>query len=173
MGRATSRDGTIIAFDRWGTGPPLVLVASALSDLSDAKRLVRHLSRTFTVINYDRRGRGASSDAAPYAVAREVEDIEALIDEAGGSTFVFGSPSGAVLALEAASRLGRKVSRLARFEPPFIVDDSRPPLSADYVRRLEDHVAAGRRSEAVRDFMTGGLVCPLETEEAGAHSPTT
>lgn len=90
-------------------------------------QLAELLSPHFTVFNYDRRGRGDSGDRPPYAVAREVEDIEALIDEAGGSAFVYGISSGAVLALEAASKLPNKIKKLALYEPPFILDDSRPP----------------------------------------------
>ena len=136
------------------------MVASALADRSDAKRLARHLSQDFTVINYDRRGRGRSTDSPPYSVEREVEDIEALIDAAGRPASLFGSSSGAVLALDAASRLGPKVRRLALFEPPFIVDGSRPPLDEDYARHLSGLLEAGERSEAVRLFMTQALGMP-------------
>jgi endonuclease/exonuclease/phosphatase family metal-dependent hydrolase len=119
--RVTSKDGTTIALDQSGSGPPLVLVGGALSDRSSARRLAELLTPHFTVINYDRRGRGDSGDTAPYTVEREIEDIEALIDQAGGSAFVFGSSSGAVLALEAATKLpAAKVKKLALFEPPFI-----------------------------------------------------
>ena len=159
MAEVISADGTRISFDRWGDGPPVV-VASALADRSDAKRLARHLSQDFTVVNYDRRGRGDSTDTAPYSVEREVEDIQSLIDAAGGTASLFGSSSGAVLALDAASRLGAQVSRLALFEPPFIVDASRSPLDADYARHLSSLLEAGRRSEAVRLFMIEALGMP-------------
>lgn len=155
-----SVDGTRISFDRSGQGPNVVVVSSALSDRADAKRLARHLSQHFTVTNYDRRGRGHSGDTFPYSVDREVEDIEALIDEAGGSASLFGSSSGAVLALEAASRLPDKVTHVAMFEPPFIVDDSRPPLGDDFTGTLEEHLDAGRPSQAVAYFMTDGLGMP-------------
>lgn len=89
------------------------------------------------MINYDRRGRGESGDTPPYAVEREVEDIEALIDEAGGSAFVYSISSGAVLALEAASDLPTKITKLALYEPPFILDDSRPPFPKDYVKQVQ------------------------------------
>jgi len=100
----TSRDGTTIAFKRVGAGPPLILVAAALSDRRDSRKLATLLAPSFTVINYDRRGRGASGDTHPFEVEREVEDIEALVKDVGGSAFLFGSSSGAVLALEAAAR---------------------------------------------------------------------
>ncbi len=156
----TSRDGTPIALEQSGSGPAVILVGSALSDRSDTRRLAALLAPHFTVINYDRRGRGESGDTAPYAVEREVEDIEALIDAAGGSAFVFGSSSGAVLALEAASRLPGKIRKQALYEPPFIIDDSRPPLPQDFVEQVSELVSAGRRSAAVKLFMSKGMGIP-------------
>jgi pimeloyl-ACP methyl ester carboxylesterase len=159
-GRVLSTDGTPIAFEQSGAGPSLILVSSALADRSDARRLARHLTPAFTVINYDRRGRGASGDTAPYAIAREVEDLEALIHHAGGPASLFGSSSGAALALEAAERLGDQVWRLVLFEPPFIVDDSRPPLGDDDTRQLTAHLDAGRSGPAVAFFMRRFLGMP-------------
>jgi pimeloyl-ACP methyl ester carboxylesterase len=117
-----------------------------------ARKLAERLAATFTVYIYDRRGRGQSGDTAPYAVQREVEDIAALIKEAGGSAYVFGQSSGAALALEAA-RHGLPITRLGLYEAPFIVDDTRDPVTEDYVRTLEAHLQAGRRGEAVKAFM--------------------
>jgi pimeloyl-ACP methyl ester carboxylesterase len=162
MRKVHSKDGTAIAFDQSGEGPPIILVGGALSDRSAATQLAAFLGPHFTVYAYDRRGRGDSGDTAPYAVAREVEDIDALINEAGGSAFVFGHSSGAALALEATSKLPSKVKKLALYEPPFIVDDSRPPLQADYVARLTELVAAGRRGDAVEFFMTKAVAVPIE-----------
>src|SRR5512135_3840815 len=133
LSTATSRDGTTIAFERLGSGPVIILVSPALGDRSGNANLAKVLTRNLTVINYDRRGRGASADTHPYAVAREVEDIEALLDAAGSPGYLFGSSSGAALALEAATGLGSKVKALFMYEPPFIVDDSRPPLPEDYL----------------------------------------
>jgi pimeloyl-ACP methyl ester carboxylesterase len=158
----TSKDGTTIAFDRTGAGPPLVLVGGALADRSAAAPLAALLASHLTVFAHDRRGRGGSGDTAPYAVEREVEDIAALIEEAGGSPFLFGHSSGAVLALEAARTLPRDVSKLAVYEPPFIVDDSRPPLPKEYVARLDELVSAGHRGDAVEYFMTHGPGVPAE-----------
>ena len=155
-----SADGTTIAFEQSGTGPVIVLVAAALADRAGTVKLARHLARRFTVINYDRRGRGKSTDAPPYAIAREVEDIEALIDAAGGSAFVFGSSSGAVLALEAASRLGGKVEKLLIYEPPFIVDGSHAPMPGDLIEQVTELVSAGRRNDAVKLFFTRGMGIP-------------
>jgi pimeloyl-ACP methyl ester carboxylesterase len=119
-------------------------------DRGDGVKLAKALSGHFTIINYDRRGRGSSGDTAPFSVAREVDDLEAMIDSLGTPAAIFGSSSGAALALDAAARLGSKVSRLALFEPPFIVDSSRAPISPDFERRVADHLTAGRRNDVVR-----------------------
>ena len=164
MSTVTSKDGTIIAFDRSGEGPALILVGGAFqhrsSDPSTA-RLAELLAPRFTVYHYDRRGRGDSADTAPYAVEREIEDIDALIQDAGGSAFVFGMSSGAVLALHAASA-GLAITKLALYEPPFVVDDSRPRVPADHRERLTALLVAGRRGDAVELFMTEAVGMPVE-----------
>jgi pimeloyl-ACP methyl ester carboxylesterase len=154
MNTVESRDGTAIAFDKAGRGPALILVDGALCyrGAGPSKSVAGELSADFTVYSYDRRGRGESGDAAGYAVEREVEDLAALIEEAGGSARLCGFSSGAVLALEAANR-GLGVEKLALYEPPFIVDDSRAPLPSDYAARLDRLLAAGRRGDALRLFM--------------------
>jgi pimeloyl-ACP methyl ester carboxylesterase len=126
-------------------------------------QLVGRLSERFTVFNYDRRGRGDSGDTSPYAVQRELEDLEAVIDAAGGSAFVFGSSSGAVLALEAASTVPTKITKLALYEPPFIVDGSRPPVPNDLLKQLDDAIASGKRGAAVEIFMTKAVGLPKES----------
>lgn len=164
MRTVISKDGTTIAFDQSGAGPALLLVSGALGVSSHpmGAQLVELLAQRFTVYHYDRRGRGDSGDTPPYAVAREVEDIEALIDDAGGSAYVYGLSSGAVLALEAACRLPHKVKKLALYEPPLIIDDSRPPVPKDYVEQLNAAIAAGRPGDAVEIFMTKALLIPAE-----------
>lgn len=147
-----SADGTAIAYDRSGRGPALILVAAASATRRDQAAPAAALAPYFTVFAYDRRGRGDSGDTEPYAVKREVEDLEALIDAAGGSAFVFGHSSGAVLALEAARLLPAKIKKLALYEPPFIVDDSRPAVPEDHAAQLKGLVAAGRRGDAVELF---------------------
>jgi len=159
MRKVVSKDGTAIAFDKTGQGPAIILVGGALSDRSAATPLASLLAPHFTVFAYDRRGRGDSGNAAPYAVEREVEDIDALINEAGGSAFGFGHSSGAVLALKAAARL-KRIKKLALYEPPFVVDDSRPPVPEDYVAQINDLVSAGRRGDAVEFFMTEAVGVP-------------
>jgi pimeloyl-ACP methyl ester carboxylesterase len=148
-----SKDGTAIAFDRIGHGSPLILVDGALCyrAMGPSRPLAKLLAQHFTVFTYDRRSRGDSGGTASYAVEREVEDIEALINEAGGAAFIWGVSSGAVLALEATSRL-TGVKKLAIYEAPFIVDDSRPTTKDDWVR-IAEAVAADRRSEAVKAFL--------------------
>jgi pimeloyl-ACP methyl ester carboxylesterase len=116
LGTVTSKDGTRIAFDRSGEGPALILVVGAFNDRATGAPLARSLAPHFTVFNYDRRGRGESGDTAPYAVEREIEDLDALTAEAGGSAGVFGYSSGAILALRAAAH-GRAIPRLAFYEP--------------------------------------------------------
>jgi pimeloyl-ACP methyl ester carboxylesterase len=159
-GTAASKDGTLIAFEQTGAGPVVILVAAALSDRSGTTRLAKRFAERFTVINYDRRGRGKSTDTQPYAIEREVEDIEAVIDASGGPAFVFGSSSGAVLALEAANRLGPKVRKAFLYEPPFLIDDSRPPMPDDLIKQVKGMVSAGRRNDAVKLFFTKGMGIP-------------
>jgi pimeloyl-ACP methyl ester carboxylesterase len=148
-----SKDGTAIAFKRVGQGPPVILVDGALCyrGLGPSGQLAELLSRQFTVFTYDRRGRGSSGDTAPYAVEREVEDLAALLEEAGGAAYVWGTSSGAVLALEAASRMPG-IKKLALYEAPFIVDDSRTTTEEGWVR-IGEAVEAGRRSAAVKFFL--------------------
>ncbi|HMB79124.1 MAG TPA: alpha/beta hydrolase, partial [Vicinamibacterales bacterium] len=159
----TSKDGTPIAFDRVGTGPAVIFVDGALCYRASgpSRPVAALLSNQFTVFTYDRRGRGDSANTAPYAIDREVEDLAALASEAGGSAFVCGVSSGAVLALEAASR-GVGVAKLALYEAPFIVDDTHPPIPPDFLARLNDAVASDRRGDAVRMFLTlVGLPAPF------------
>jgi pimeloyl-ACP methyl ester carboxylesterase len=155
----TSKDGTTIAFDQLGTGPGLILVGGAFEQRamdSETAQLAREplLAEHFSVITYDRRGRGESSDTLPYAVEREIDDIEALIDEAGGSAFVYGISSGAALAFEAALALGGKVKKLALYEPPYNDDETARQAWRDYRKQLGEVLAEGRRGDAVGLFMT-------------------
>ncbi len=155
METVTSRDGTPIAFDRIGAGPAVIVVDGALCYRASGPSapVARRLAERFTVYTYDRRGRGDSGDAAqPYSIDREVEDLAALINLAGGAAFLFGASSGAVLALEAASR-GVGVAKLALYEAPFIVDDGHPPLAPDFLDRLTEAVRSNRRGDAVKMFL--------------------
>jgi pimeloyl-ACP methyl ester carboxylesterase len=156
MRTVTSKDGTVIAFDRSGRGPALILVDGALQYRAfdqGMAQLADLLAPHFTVFHYDRRGRGDSTDTQPYAVAREIEDIEALIDEAGGSAFLYGVSSGAALAFEAALALDGKVKKLAMYEAPYNDDEKARQAWKDYRRQLKEVVAAGRGGDAVGLFM--------------------
>jgi pimeloyl-ACP methyl ester carboxylesterase len=170
MRTVTSKDGTSIAFDQSGQGPALVLVAPAFGTRADVASLAAALAPSFTVVAYDRRGRGESGDTAPYSVEREVEDLDAIIDAAGGSANVFGHSSGAVLALDAARVLPTKITKLALYEPPFIVDASRPPMPEDFASHLSELVAAGRRGDAVAYWQTQ-LGIPAEAIAHMRQSP--
>ncbi|MDR3573239.1 MAG: alpha/beta hydrolase [Anaerolineaceae bacterium] len=158
MSQTFSKDGTPIAFERSGQGPTLVLVNGALSKKTDAAPAAIALSPYFTVFIYDRRGRGESGDTAPYAVEREIEDLQAVINEAGGKACVYGHSSGAVLALLSARQLPNAIQKLAVYEPPILVDDSRLPFAEDFLPRLKELVMAGKRGEAVAHYMRHGLL---------------
>lgn len=162
MATVTSKDGTKIVYGKTGQGPVVILVGGAFNTRSFGpnKTLASLLAKDFTVINYDRRGRGASGDTLPYAVEREVEDIEALIEDNGGKTYLYGISSGAALALEAADKLSGKVAKIAIFEAPYVVDDTRRPVPSDFAQQLADKAAAGRTSDAITYFMTQGAGLP-------------
>lgn len=149
-----SADGTSIAYEQAGAGPALILVdaAGCFRGFGPMAPLASLLTANFTVITYDRRGRGESTDTLPYAVDREVEDLQSLIDAAGGSPFVYGFSSGAVLALHAAAQ-GLAIEKLALLEPPLPLHDQ-PPTGPDLGAEIAELVAAGRRGDAVEHFQT-------------------
>jgi pimeloyl-ACP methyl ester carboxylesterase len=153
MSTVTSADGTPIAYTTTGSGPALVLVDGAMCHrgLGPSRQLAQALSGAFTVTAYDRRGRGESGSTAPYAVERELEDLAAVIEAAGGRASLLGISSGAVLTLRAAGA-GLPVDRIVTYEAPIIVDDATAPLPADFVPTLEGHLAAGREGAAVKQF---------------------
>lgn len=144
MPTTTSRDQTPLAYDLIGQGPPVILVVGAFNLRSTGAGLAAFLAPHFSVISYDRRGRGESGDAGRYAVEREVEDLDALIRVAGGTASVVGYSSGAVLALRAAAH-GLPITRLALYEAP-------PAQPAEHAAALAELVAAGRRGDAVEYF---------------------
>src|SRR5580704_19535006 len=121
MDTVSSPDGTTIAYDTQGEGPAVILVDGALTVHSSGSgaELARLLAPRFTVYGFDRRGRGGSGDTPPYAVDREIDDIEGLTDRAGGSAYLYGHSSGGPLAMRAAIRLGHKVTKIAMYEPPY------------------------------------------------------
>lgn len=155
MHTLSSRDGTTIAYDKEGDGPALIVVDGALTVHSSGGKsdLAELLAPHFTVYGYDRRGRGGSGDTPPYAVDREIDDIKALIDHAGGPAFLYGHSSGGPLAMRAAIRLGGKVSKIAMYEPPYNNDPGVQESWSQYLRQLEQTLAEGRNADAVALFM--------------------
>jgi pimeloyl-ACP methyl ester carboxylesterase len=159
MDRVTSKDGTSIPYERSGVGPAVILVGGGLVDPATGRAgrwenvpLAAELAERFTVWNYDRRGRGDSGDTLPYAMEREIEDIEALVAEAGGSAHLYGVSSGGALALEAAAA-GLAVDKLALYEVPYGVGDAASRRWREYVEQLRPALAEGRRGDAVELFM--------------------
>jgi pimeloyl-ACP methyl ester carboxylesterase len=152
--KVISKDGTPIAFDRVGQGPALILVDGAMCyrGFGPMPAMAKRLASQFTVFHYDRRGRGDSGNHPDYSVSREIDDLDAVIQKAGGSAFVLGVSSGGALALEAAARL-RGISKVAIYEAPFIVDNTHPPLPPTFVSETRALVAADKRGDAVKKFM--------------------
>ncbi len=174
MGSVTSKDGTHIAFDRSGEGPAIILVVGAFNDRATGVPLAQSLQRHFTVFNYDRRGRGESGDTpdtsrqdwrAPHAIEREIQDLDALIAQAGGYACVFGYSSGAILALRAAAH-GLAISQLALYEPP--------PTGAkagNLAPQLTELIVAGRRGDAVELFQTEAVGIPAAVVAQMRNAP--
>lgn len=161
MQTVNSRDGTTIAYDRYGSGPAVILVGGALSfrKFKTMERFAEALSEQFTVINYDRRGRGDSGEVKPFAVEREIEDIAALIETVGGSASLWGWSSGGALALHAAGA-GIGVDRVAVYEVPFMVDPEDRLPTPDYSEGLDELVAADDRAGAIKHFMRNAVGLP-------------
>jgi pimeloyl-ACP methyl ester carboxylesterase len=169
MDHVTSADGTDIAIDRTGSGPPVILVCGGSVDRMSNAGLAEQLAPHFTVLNYDRRGRGDSGDTPPYAVQREIEDIDAVVGAAGGSAFLYGTSSGAALAMEAAIRLDA-ITKLALWEPPFLPEGA-PKPPADTAQTFTDLVEAGRRGDAVEFFMAKVVGLPPEFVQGARQAP--
>ncbi|MEH0546994.1 alpha/beta hydrolase [Streptomyces sp. B21-105] len=150
--KTISRDGTELAYSRAGQGPALILVSGAMSTGGTVAPLAGLLADRFTVLWYDRRGRGESGDTAPYAVEREVEDLGALVEAAGGEAALYGVSSGGALVLEAAAA-GLPVRRVAVYETPFAVDEEGTRERAAYTAALTEALAQGRRGDAVELFL--------------------
>jgi pimeloyl-ACP methyl ester carboxylesterase len=172
MDSVRSKDGTTIVFDKQGDGAAVILVDGAMGTRSSGSKpeLARLLAQQFTVYSYDRRGRGDSGDTKPYAVEREIEDIDALLDEAGGSAFLFGHSSGACLALDATVRLDHKVKKLAMYEAPYNDDPEAQKAWGEYIKNLSEALASGRRGDAVALFMALVGVPAARIEEV-RHAP--
>jgi pimeloyl-ACP methyl ester carboxylesterase len=155
LNQVSSKDGTAIAFDVLGTGPAVILVDGAMTARTSGTKpeLARLLAERLTVYTYDRRGRGDSGDTQPYAVEREIEDIDALIAQAGGSAFLYGHSSGGCLALDATVSLDGKVKKLAMYEAPYNDDRQARKNFRDYLENLADALGSGRSGDAAALFM--------------------
>lgn len=183
MPHVVSRDGTVIAYERQGGGPPLVIVDGALCSrgFGPSSDQAPRLAATFTVYTYDRRGRGESGDTQPYAVEREIEDLAAVIEAAGGQAFVYGISVGSALALRAAAALGPAlIPRLALCEPPYSVGAEERAAFVQEQQRNSDLLAAGQYGEAVATFLGDIMPPPALAElraspawaQFEAHAPT-
>lgn len=161
MNKTTSKDGTVIAYEKIGSGPVLILVDGALCyrDSGPARPLAKELADSFTVITYDRRGRGDSTNTLPYSVEKEVDDLETIIRDIDEDVYLYGISSGATLALEAANS-GLPIKKLVMYEAPFITNNSRDPVPENYEELLETYVAANKRGAAVKLFMKKAVGLP-------------
>ncbi|MDB5031354.1 alpha/beta hydrolase [Mucilaginibacter sp.] len=161
MDFVTSKDGTGIAYNKAGSGPALILVDGAFcsKDFGPMPKLAPLLAESFTVFTYDRRARGESGDTPPYTVQKEIDDIQALLNEAGGSAFLFGISSGAVLALKAVAA-GLNITQLALYEPPFNIDGKYKEPPAGYVEKLQLMIAEGLKGDAAKYYLTQVIGVP-------------
>ena len=157
METAISRDGTRLAYDVYGSGPPLVYItgASCFRTFWPVVQDAKAFAKSFTIYNYDRRGRGDSTDTQPYAVEREVEDVEAIVDAAGGRASLFGHSSGAVLALEAALRLGDKVDGAVLYDPSYVSDETEKAAYEILSQQVHALLRVGDNGKAMRTFLSG------------------
>jgi pimeloyl-ACP methyl ester carboxylesterase len=173
MDKVTSSDGTPIAFDRLGDGPPVIVVGGQLCDRALTRPTAEELAKHFTVFNYDRRGRGDSGDTAPYAIEREIEDLGALIAEAGETASVYGHSSGAGLALHAATH-GLPISKLVLHEPPYTPDRDvdRQRASRKEAEHIKTLLAEDRRGDAV-EYILRGIGMPTELVNGMSQDPRT
>ncbi|MBH0171250.1 alpha/beta fold hydrolase [Fictibacillus sp. 18YEL24] len=161
MNSVISKDGTKIVYNKEGNGPSLILIGGAFSyrKFPGLVKLAKLLADQFTVYTYDRRGRGDSGDAEQYEPAREYEDLDAIISKAGGTAFVWGLSSGAVLALQAAAH-GASITKLALHEPPFIVNDTDHVPPSDFSKKVSELIADDRSADTIKYFMTKGMGAP-------------
>jgi pimeloyl-ACP methyl ester carboxylesterase len=161
MEKVISNDGTVIAYEKTGSGPALILIDGALCyrSFGPMPKLAPLLAEHFTVYYYDRRGRGDSTDVQPYSAEKEVEDIAALVKAAGGSAYLAGLSSGAALALKAAEA-GVNVPKIALYEPPFVYEKNSAKSKIDHAGNLRSLLASDRRGAAVKYFMVKMVGAP-------------
>lgn len=157
MKTTRSKDGTVLAYDTLGSGPALIFItgASCFRKFKPVMQDAKVFADVFTVYNYDRRGRGDSSNMLPWALEREVEDIEAMIDAAGGSAYLYGHSSGAVLALEASLRLGNKVQKTVLYDAAYVHDQKEKVEYAQLSQKVNQLLEQGKNAEAMEGFLIG------------------
>lgn len=148
-----SKDGTKIAYDKTGHGPVVIIVLGALNSRKSGAKLAKLLAPHFTVISYDRRGRGDSTDTTPYSPEREVEDLAALLNEVGEPVYLYGHSSGAAIALETAMKLHKQVKKLAIYEAPYALDTDAQKAAKEYNKQIKKIIAAGQSADAVALFL--------------------
>jgi pimeloyl-ACP methyl ester carboxylesterase len=170
METTTSKDGTTLAYDRVGTGPALIFVPGVFNLRDTCAPVAAELAESFTSYTYDRRARGNSTNVRPYAVEREVEDLEAMLEVAGGSASVFGFSSGAILALRAAAA-GLPIDRLFLYEAPFRFDDAEPVPPPDLPEQLQQMVDDGRGADVVTTFQSRAIGLPDEVVAGIRRAP--
>lgn len=151
--KVTSKDGTTIAYEITGHGEVVILVLGALNSGKSGSRLARLLSSHFTVISYDRRGRGKSTDTEPYSPQRELEDIESLIDAVEGPVYLYGHSSGSAIVLKAGSKLHKQVKKIAIYEAPYSINDEETKTATEYYGKLKKLLRDGRKGDAVTLFI--------------------
>ncbi|WLR42282.1 alpha/beta hydrolase [Bacillus carboniphilus] len=157
MKTTQSKDGTTLAYDVYGDGPALIYITGAICHRS-FKPIVRDakiFATEFTVYNYDRRGRGDSGNTLPYTIEREIEDIEAIIDAAGGKAYLYGHSSGAVIALESALRLGNKVQKVIMYDAPYVRDDKEKAEYKQLSQKIHDLLGSKKNAETILTFLKG------------------
>jgi pimeloyl-ACP methyl ester carboxylesterase len=170
MPTVASEDGTPIEYDRTGSGPTMILICAGPTDRSANAELADLLATSCTVINYDRRGRGGSGDTPPYDVQREVEDLRAVAAISDGEAGLFGTSGAAFLAFRAAAD-GMPCARIAAWEPPYILEGSRPAVPADYADRMADLARREDAGAMVELFMTDAVGMPGEIVAGMRQAP--
>lgn len=157
MQTTKSKDGTTLAYDIYGNGPALIYItgASCFRSFGPIVQDAKVFSNEFTVYNYDRRGRGDSGNTLPYSVEKEVEDIEAMIDAAGGKAYLYGHSSGAVLALEAALKLKSKINKVVIYDPSYVHSEAEKISYGKLSKEVIKLIKEGKNAKAMKHFLVG------------------
>jgi len=157
MNTVTSKDGTVLAYDIYGKGQPLIYItgATCFRTFKPIVHDAKIFGNEFAVYNFDRRGRGESGDTQPYSIEREIDDIEAMIDEAGGRALLYGHSSGAILALEAATKLKDKIEKIVVYEPPYVHSEVEQANHEKFSQSVLKLLAFGKHKQSLKAFLNG------------------